>query len=78
MRESQYIEDYLRQAEQHRWTPGTYLHYTLAGRAKDYSASYQRALQRAIDRRVQSGDVVPVRSAGARVAYVRRDDAPRP
>jgi hypothetical protein len=59
MKESQYIEGYLYTARERRWTPKTYLHYELRGRAKTYGAGYESALQRALDRRVREGKVVP-------------------
>lgn len=73
-RESQYIDEYLDCAAQHRWTTGTFLAYTLSGRAKHETNSYQRSLERAIMRRIASGEVVPIRSARGGVAYVRTAD----
>lgn len=75
MRESQYIDTYLDAARDARLTPGTYLRYTLCGKAAQYSGSYRRALMRAIHRRVRHGTVVAVRSAHNSVAYIRVTDA---
>jgi hypothetical protein len=75
MRESQYVESYLYVAEKRRWTPKTYLCHELRGKAKRYGAGYASALQRALDRRVQAGAVVPVRSAAGRIAYMWAMDA---
>jgi hypothetical protein len=77
MRESQYVESYLYTARERRWTPKTYLHYELRGKAKRYGAGYASALQRALDRRVQAGSVIPVRSVGRKVAYMWTEDAQR-
>jgi hypothetical protein len=73
MRESQYIEPYLDATADPatRWTPDTYLAYTLRGTARDYAAGYARALMRAIRRRVDAGTVVPARSVHGSTAYVR-------
>jgi predicted alpha/beta-fold hydrolase len=73
-RESQYIDSYLATTEDPatRYTPDTYLAYTLHGKAKDYSSHYVRALMAAISRRVAAGTVVPARSAHGSTAYVRR------
>jgi hypothetical protein len=72
MAESQYIESYLATAADPdtRWTPWTYLKYTVHGRAWDYSHGYHAALMRAISRRVTAGTVIGVRSKGGSVAYV--------
>jgi hypothetical protein len=77
MRESQYVESYLYAASRRRWTPKTYLRYELRGRAKRYGAGYTSALQRALDRRVRAGSVIPVRSVGRRMAYMWAMDAQR-
>jgi predicted alpha/beta-fold hydrolase len=73
MTESQYTELYLDTTADPatRWTPGTYLTYTLHGRAKSYSAHYLRALMRAIARRVENGTVIEMRSKHGGSAYVR-------
>lgn len=69
MRRSQYLEDYLDSTSGGRLiTPGTYLAYTLRGRAKTYIGRYLGALLRALD---AEPDVAPVRSVGGRTAYVR-------
>lgn len=72
--ESQYIDAYLATAEDPatRYTPATYLAYTLHGKAKDYSQHYVQALMGAISRRVAAGTVVPARSVRGSTAYVRR------
>ena len=72
-KESQYIDRYLEVAAAHRYTPGTFLAYTLAGKAKRYGAGYTRALLRAINRRLSTGEVVAVRSAHGATAYVRKE-----
>jgi hypothetical protein len=77
MRESQYVDSYLYAAGKRRWTPKTYLAYELKGRAKTYGAGYESALQRALDRRVRAGKVVPVTSVGRKVAYMWAEDAER-
>jgi hypothetical protein len=77
MRESQYVESYLYTTGKRRWTPKTYLHYELRGRAKTYGGGYASALQRALDRRVQAGSVIPVTSVGRRIAYMWAEDAKR-
>lgn len=69
MPRSQYLEDYLDSTARGRLiTPGTYLAYTLRGRAKTYIGGYLRALLRALE---DESDVEPVRSIGGRTAYVR-------
>jgi hypothetical protein len=72
--ESQYVEPYLDTTADPatRYTPDTYLAYTLHGKAKDYSVHYRDALMRAIRRRVDAGTVVPAKSVRGAVAYVRR------
>lgn len=75
-RESQYIEDYLdtTAVAATRWTPHTYLAYTLSGAARvEWSGRYYRALMAAINRRIEAGTVMPVMSKGGSTAYVRRD-----
>jgi hypothetical protein len=71
MNESQYIHRYLARTADPatRWTPHTFLAYTLHGKARDYAGGYHRALMRAIGRRVAAGTVVPVRSKGGSTAY---------
>ena len=79
MRESQYIETYLSTAADPatRWTPETYLAYTLRGDARSrWSSGYSRALMRAIGRRMNAGTVTGVRSKGGAVAYIRVSDLP--
>ncbi len=76
MNESQYIEPYLDKTADPgtRWTPGTYLSYTLAGKAKGYSAHYATALMRAIRRREAAGEVIAVPSKGGSTAWIRKED----
>jgi hypothetical protein len=73
VRESQYIDDYLDTAAEPgtRWTPHTFLSYTLRGQAKNWSSGYHRALMRAIERRVSAGTVIAVTSKGRSTAYIR-------
>ena len=76
MRESQYTELYLNMAADPdtRWTPDTYLAYTLHGKAKAWSMHYVQALMRALRRREAAGTVVAVRSKGGSTAYIRTED----
>jgi len=73
-RESQYIDSYLATAEDPatRYTPDTYLAYTLRGKARDYLQHYVQALMAAINRRVAAGTVVPIRSLRGSTAYIRK------
>lgn len=66
-----YIDLYLDAAEAHRWTPATYLTYTLRGKAAKYAGRYQHALMNAIQRRMNAGTVAGIRSAGGSIAYIR-------
>lgn len=77
-RESQYVEAYLNTTADPgtRWTPDTYLAYTLHGKAKDYSRGYANALMRALNRRVRDGTVISVRSKGGSTAYIRAGAQP--
>lgn len=79
MNESQYIEEFLdRTADPGtRWTPQTFLAYTLHGKAKDYSAGYHDALMRALSRRLAAGTVTEIRSKGGSTTYIRTEDAAR-
>ena len=73
MRESQYVEPYLAKTRnpKTRWTPGTYLAYTLRGAAKhQYGGDYHRALVTSLRRLVADGSVVVTRSVHGNVAYV--------
>jgi hypothetical protein len=67
---SQYLEAYLKAAAVHRWAPGTFLAYTLKGKAKDWMRRDQRALENALVEEVKSGRVVKVRSVLGSVAYI--------
>lgn len=73
MSESQYVDSYLDCEGQ--YTIKTFLHYRLKGRAKDYSQRYEQALQRAINRRIASGEVKECVSSGNRTAYKRVEHA---
>lgn len=72
MRESQYIDEYLELNSErgigNGYTIGTFLTYRLSGNAKKYSQGYERALLRAVNRRLRSGEAFVARSAGGRVA----------
>jgi hypothetical protein len=74
MRESQYVDSYLDYARTHRATPGSFLSYALHGKAKGYGAKYLDALQTALQRRIDNGTVVAVRSTGGSTAFVRVED----
>jgi hypothetical protein len=75
MKESQYAESYLRANSdrlargQGAITIGTYLHYTLRGRRKDYVGRYERALKRSLIRR----GAIRIRSVRGRDAYILAD-----
>lgn len=71
MRESQYIDEYLDAAEKHGWTPSTFLGNVLTGTAANYSDRYHKALMNAINRRLESGDVVKATSARGKTCYKR-------
>lgn len=76
MRESQYIEAYLLATADPatRWTPWTYLTYTLRGAARStWMHGYYDALMRAITRRIDAGTVTEVPSKGGSVAYAYTD-----
>lgn len=67
MKDSQYIDSYLETtARGNLITPGTFLAYTLRGRAKRWAGRYEGALLRFIKRR----NCKPVTSKGGRTAYV--------
>jgi hypothetical protein len=75
--ESQYIASYLTMTANPdtRYTPDTYLAYTLRGSARtSWSGGYARALMRAINRRVAAGTVVAVPSKGGSTAWMRAED----
>lgn len=75
MKESQYIEEYLRTTRTKRYTIGTFLHYALKGKAKRYTDVYHRALQAAVNRRVERGEVVAVDSILGQTSYVYKQFA---
>jgi hypothetical protein len=70
MKRSQYLEAYLKAAVEHRWTPGTFLAYTLRGKAKNWMSKYQRALENALIEEEKAGRVVRVRSVQGHTAWV--------
>jgi len=75
--ESQYIGAYLNRTADpdSRFTPDTFLAYTLRGEAKHrWGGGYAQALMRAISRRVDAGTVVPVPSKGGSTAWMRTSD----
>lgn len=55
MRESQYTTAYLRENRRRGWgkglTPGSFLAYTLSGRAREYQGKYLTALINSLERR---------------------------
>lgn len=55
------------------FTPGTFLAYTLRGKAKAYSGHY---LRRMMDRLMSDPGVVAVQSVGGSTAYIRKEDRP--
>lgn len=55
-------------------TPGTFLSSQLAGRAKQYKARYQRALERDLDSR---NDVIGGPSVTGASAYYWREEEPQ-
>ena len=63
---SQYTYDYLSMTAAGRYlTPGTFLAYTLRGRAKTYITRYTKSLVRS----VQLVGALPVKSVGGSIAY---------
>jgi len=70
MKRSMYLEAYLKAAAVNRWTPGTFLAYTLRGKAKDWMSKYQRALENALIEEEKAGRVVRVRSVRGHTAWV--------
>lgn len=76
---SMYTEQYLNQNQSRGGygegiTPGTFLSYQLSGRAKQYKARYQRALERDLDSR---DDVIPGPSKTGASAYYWRETEPK-
>ncbi len=70
MRLSQYLKPYLRTtAGGTLYTPGTFLAYTLRGRAKHYGDVYLRTLERSLD----AVGAVPVRSIKGGKAYIPKE-----
>lgn len=68
MRDSQYVDDYLRGP---RYTVGTFLAYELAGKAKRYSDVYARALLNSLERLERAGKVERCRSVTGRESWRR-------
>lgn len=76
---SMYTEAYLDQNQSrggygHGITPGTFLSYQLSGRAKQYKARYQRALERDLDSRE---DVIGGPSTTGASAYYWKEAEPK-
>lgn len=71
VRESQYVETYLNMTGDKAVTVGTFLNGELSGKAKQYSSGYYRALISALCRRVESGEVVAVKSVRGSVSFKR-------
>lgn len=67
-RESQYVDQYL---DGPAYTVGTFLTYTLRGKAKLYSRGYHNALLRSLQQRVIEGAVTIESSVRGRVAFRR-------
>lgn len=63
---------YLNAAELHRWTPQTFLRYTLRGKAKDYTAGYRDRLFADIKDALAAGHIEPIESARGGQAYRER------
>ena len=73
VRQSQYVGPYLAKTAnpKTRYTPGTYLAYTLRGAAKHrYGGDYRRALVNSLTRLVADGTVVTARSVRGGTAYI--------
>jgi len=70
---SMYTEDYLSvnraRGIGRGLTPGTFLAYSLRGRAKSFSHRYERALLNSLLRMEREGRVIRARSAHGRVAW---------
>lgn len=73
MRESAYVDEYLRGNARRGYGKGltvqSFFAYELRGKAKSYSGGYVRALERALERRVRSGAAVKGTSHHRAVAY---------
>lgn len=75
MRLSQYVDAYLN--KNGRYTIGTFLRYTLRGKAKEYSGGYERSLRRSMERLEQLGKVVRCRSVRSCLAWRRAEELER-
>ena len=76
MRQSQYVRPYLDKTAdpKTRYTPGTYLAYTLRGAAKHrYGGDYKRALVNSLVRLVANGTVIKTRSIHGGTAYMKAE-----
>jgi NADH:ubiquinone oxidoreductase subunit F (NADH-binding) len=76
MRQSQYVQPYLAKTAnpKTRYTPGTYLAYTLRGAAKhQYGSDYKRALVNSLMRLVADGTVISTRSMHGYTAFIYVD-----
>lgn len=75
MRESQYTDDYLRENARrgvgNGLTIGSYLAYTLQGKAREYASKYATALEASVIRR----NAIKGRSKLGGVAYYPRNAA---
>lgn len=71
---SSLVSDYLDAAMRHAWTPGTFLHYTLKGKASKYMGRYADALKRSLVDLENIGAVIKIRSARGGVAYIRKEN----
>jgi len=69
-RDSQYVDSYLNGPA---YTVGTFLKYTLAGKAARYMGRYAAALTRSLERRVQTGEVIVATSIRGGRAYRRAE-----
>lgn len=62
---SQYTESYLRTTKDRKLTPGTYIAYTVKGRAKRWAGRYTASLVRS----VKLVGATPVKSIRGGIAY---------
>ena len=76
MRQSQYVLSYLDKTTdpKTRYTPATYLAYTLRGSAKhQYGGDYTRSLVNSLMRLVAKGTVKQTRSMHGSIAFIYTD-----
>lgn len=66
--------DYLDAAMRHGWTPSTFLHYTLRGKAAKYAGRYADSLRRSLIELERIGAVQKTSSARGGVAYIRKEN----